>query len=328
MNINPTLVEVVRANEVESVHRGAACVVDADGRVLHQWGDIERAICPRSAIKPFQAIPLIESGAADAAQLSAEDLSLACASHSGEPLHVARVSDWLSKIRCTPADLECGTHAPTNAAAAEALIRSGAAPCPLHHNCSGKHTGFLTLAKHAGWPTRGYTDADHPVQRAALEALPKMAGMASAAWPVVRDGCSAANVFLPLRGLAAAWAKLGTTPASSRLVDAIKAHPVLMSGHQRPCALMIDALKGRGVVKTGAEGVYAAVLPDRGLGIAVKIDDGATRASVVAIVSILAWLDGFRPDSAGMLETLRAAPIKSAAGAITGHVQAAPDWLT
>ena len=326
MSINPILVEVVRAHEIESVHRGAACIVDTQGRVLHQWGDIARAICPRSAIKPFQAIPLVESGAAEAVQLSAEDLSLACASHSGEPVHIARVSAWLSRIRCTPADLECGTHAPTNAAAAEALIRAGEAPCTLHHNCSGKHTGFLTLAQHAGWPTEGYTQADHPIQRGALAALAKMAGLESSLWPVVQDGCSAANVFLPLRGLAAAWAKLGTTPASERLIGAMKAHPILMSGHGSPDAAMIGALKGRGVVKTGAEGVYAAVLPERGLGIAVKIDDGATRASVAAITNLLDWLDALEDKEA--VAALRTPPIKGAAGGITGQVQASADWLT
>lgn len=326
MSVNPILVEVVRGQEVESVHRGAACIVDANGRVLHQWGDIGRAICPRSAIKPFQAIPLVESGAADAAQLSTEDLSLACASHSGEPVHVARVSAWLSRIRCTPADLECGTHPPTNGAAAEALIRAGETPCTLHHNCSGKHTGFLTLSQHAGWPTKGYTQADHPLQRGALDALAKMAGLERSAWPVVRDGCSAANVFLPLRELAAAWAKLGTTAASARLIGAMKAHPVLMSGHGTADATLIGTLRGRGVVKTGAEGVYAAVLPERGLGIAVKIDDGATRASVAAITRLLAWLDAFEDEDA--VKALRKAPIAAAAGGVTGYVQAARGWLT
>lgn len=326
MSVNPILVEVVRAREIESVHRGAACVVDTEGRVLHQWGDIARAICPRSAIKPFQAIPLVESGAADAAQLSDEDLALACASHSGEPVHVARVSAWLSRIHCTPADLECGTHAPTNAAAAAALIRAGESPCALHHNCSGKHTGFLTLAQHAGWATKGYTEAEHPLQRGALDALAKMAGFERSPWPVVRDGCSAANVFLPLRGLAAAWAKLGTTTASARLIDAMKAHPVLMSGHGTPDATMIGALRGRGVVKTGAEGVYAAVLPERGLGIAVKIDDGATRASVAAIASLLVWLDAFEDQDA--VNALHKAPIAAAAGGVTGYVQTVRGWLT
>lgn len=328
MSANPVLVEVTRGRNVESVHTGAACVVDTSGRVLHRWGDIERAICPRSAIKPFQAIPLIESGAADAAGLGAEDLSLACASHSGEPVHTARVSAWLGRIRCTSADLECGTHAPTNAAAAETLIRAGETPCALHHNCSGKHTGFLTLARHAGWATRGYVEADHPVQRVTLGALAKMTGEDAAGWPVVRDGCSAANVFLPLRALATAWARLGTTPASARLIAAMKAHPVLMSGHGRPCATLIGALKGGGVVKTGAEGVFAAVLPERGLGVAVKIDDGAGRAAEVAIASLLAWLDAFAPDAIDTVNSLRLPPINAAAGGVTGRLQPAPTWLT
>ncbi len=326
--IDPVLVEVLRGNEVESLHRGAACVIDTAGRVLHQWGDIEHAVCPRSAIKPFQAIPLLESGAADAAKLSVEELSLACASHGGEPAHVVRVGAWLERIRCTPADLECGTHLPTNTQAAETLLRAGEAPCPLHHNCSGKHSGFLTLARHAGWPTTGYTDANHPVQRGAIEALARMAGCDAEGWPVVRDGCSAANVFLPLSALARAWAHLGTTPASARLVAAMKAHPVLMSGHGYPCATMIGALKGHAIVKTGAEGVYAAVVPERGLGIAVKIDDGAGRASAIAMAALLTWLDAFIPESADTIHALRTPPIKAAAGGVTGHLRPAAGWLT
>jgi L-asparaginase II len=207
-------------------------------------------------------------------------------------------------------------------------LRAGAVPCPLHHNCSGKHTGFLTLARHAGWPTKGYTDASHPVQQAAVGALAKMAGSDAAAWPVVRDGCSAANVFLPLRSLAAAWARLGTTPSSLRLINAMKAHPVLMSGHGHSCATMIVALKGLGVVKTGAEGVYAGVLPERGLGVAVKIDDGASRAAVAAIANLLTWLDAFTPDNSDAIHALRAPVIKAVAGRVTGRLQAARDWLT
>lgn len=328
MNANPVLIEIIRGIEVESVHRGAACVVDSTGRLVHHWGDVERIICPRSAIKPFQSIALVESGAADAARLGAEELALACASHGGEPAHVTRVSAWLERIRSTPADLECGTHPPANADAAAALLRAGEAPCPLHHNCSGKHTGFLTLARHAGWPTKGYTDAVHPVQLAALAGLAEMAGGDASTWPVVRDGCSAANVFLPLRNLAAAWARLGTTPASARLIEAMKAHPVLMSGHGHSCATLIDALKGRGVVKTGAEGVYAGVLPERGLGIAVKIDDGAGRAAVAAIANLLNWLDAFKPDAAGAVQDLRAPVMRAAAGYVTGRLQAASAWLT
>ncbi|MGE4062143.1 MAG: asparaginase [Rhodospirillaceae bacterium] len=323
---NPILVEVVRGETVESAHRGAACIVDSSGRLLHAWGDVDRPICPRSAIKPFQAIPLVESGAADAAALGEEELALACASHGGEAVHVARIGAWLSRIRCSTADLECGTHLPSNAAAAEALLRRGESPCPLHHNCSGKHTGFLTLARHAGWPTKGYTNADHPVQTGAIGALATMA--LTTPGPVVRDGCSAANVFLPLTSLAAAWARLGTTPASRRLIEAMKAHPVLMSGHGHSCATMIGALAGAGVVKTGAEGIYAGVLPERGLGVAVKIDDGASRAAAIAIASLLTWLDAFKSEDMDAIQALRAPAIRTNAGALAGRIQAVRDWLT
>ena len=166
------------------------------------------------------------------------------------------------------------------------------------------------------------------MQQATIAALAKMSGRDPSAWPVVRDGCSAANVFLPLRDLAVAWACLGTTTASNRLIDAMKAHPILMSGHGFPCATMIGALKGRGVVKTGAEGVYAAVIPERGLGIAVKIDDGAGRAAVVAIASLLTWLDAFAPEASEAVHALRVPAIKAAAGSVTGRTQAARGWLT
>ena len=327
MSFNPILIEIIRGQTVESVHRGAACVVDLSGRLVHRWGNVERAVCPRSAIKPFQALSLIESGAADATRLGDEELSLACASHGGEPMHVTRVGAWLERIRCTSADLECGTHPPVTAEAAAALLRAGQAPCPLHHNCSGKHTAFLTLARHAGWATRGYVDPEHPVQQGAIAALAKMGGAESSLWPIVRDGCNAPNVFLPLRELAAAWARLGTTAASSRLIEAMKAHPLFMSGHGHACATMIGALKGCGVVKTGAEGVYAGVLPERGLGIAVKIDDGASRASIAAMASLLTWLDAFLPESAEGICALRAPTITSNAGQIAGQLRASRDWL-
>ena len=330
---NPILVEVTRAGEVESAHRGAVCVVDATGRVIASVGDITRPVCPRSAIKFLQALPLVESGAADAFHVTAEELALACASHSGELVHVSRVESWLARLGLTAGHLECGCHAPSNQKAAEALVCGGGSPSPLHNNCSGKHTGFLALALHLGVPLMGYTAPDHPVQKAVLGAVEDMCGIGQV--PTVRDGCSAPNVFMPLTALALGFARLGTgtglspsrAAAAQRIRTAVKTYPVLMSGHGRPCTALIDALAGGGIVKTGAEGVFAAVLPERGLGLAVKIDDGASRAAVVAITSLLNAFSAFRPQAADAVRGLMNPALTAWSGTVTGEIRPAMGYL-
>jgi L-asparaginase II len=314
---HPILIEVVRGGTVESIHRGAACVVDASGKVLRAWGDADALICPRSALKPFQALPLLRSGAADAAGVTSEELALACASHSGEPMHVGRIAAWLARLGLSERDLECGAHMPGHEPTARALICENVAPSALHNNCSGKHTGFLCCAQHVGAPTKGYIAPDHPLQEAVLRAIADMTAWNTATAPIVVDGCSAPNLFLPLRNLARGWARLAE---ERRIIDAMKTYPLLVSGIGRPCAQLTQALASDGVVKTGAEGVYAACLPERGLGIAVKIDDGAGRGSVVAITAILKQLDAFRADAdvSQLLET----PIVNWRGTHTGVVRA------
>jgi len=310
--LNPILVEVTRGDTVESVHRGAVVVTDADGKVVMSWGDVDAATCPRSSIKPMQTLPLIETGDAEAFKLSEEELSLACASHGGEPEHVTRVAAWLARAGFSVDDLECGAHPPSTASANEALVREGARPCPLHNNCSGKHTGFLCLATHLKAPTKGYVEADHPVQRAGLGALADLAGIDLARAPVVRDGCNAPNIFLPLKNLATAWARFGApdklaadrAKALNRIRAAMKSHPFLFSGTDRACLTLTKALKGGGVAKTGAEAVFAACIPEQGLGIVLKIDDGATRAAQVAITAILKKL-GALNDTADVEKLLR-----------------------
>ncbi len=308
--MNPVLVEVIRGATVESRHRGAACVVTADGTVVSAWGDISALICPRSALKPLQALALLETGAADAFAVTDAELALACASHSGEPEHVRRVGAWLGRLGLSERDLECGAHPVSTTTAASAI----------HNNCSGKHTGFLCCALHMKAATRGYVAPTHPVQRQVCEGLSRMTGLDLAAAPVVVDGCSAPNWFLPLHHLAQGWARLGQV---ERIVSAMKAHPTLVAGTDRPCTHFIRALKGRGIVKTGAEGVYAAALPERGLGIALKIDDGAGRAASVAMAAILHTLEAFRTDAPVLVAHLRETEVTAWAGAHTGVIRAA-----
>src|ERR1700681_4314899 len=332
---NPILVEVTRGDLVESRHTGAAAVVDAAGRVVRSWGDIERPVFARSAIKPLQALPLVETGAADRFGLGDAEIALACASHRGEPVHVEAVRRWLGRVDLGPQDLECGSHPPGNAAAAEALIRAGEVPSALHSDCSGKHSGFLTTARHKGEPTRGYIAPDHPVQRRVLAALEAMSGLDLSRAPRGTDGCGIPVIGISLHGLARAMARLADAKglpaeraaAGKRILDAMAAAPLMVSG-TGGFATVVMTVAGNSVrLKPGAEGVYCAVLPSLGYGVALKIDDGAGRASEVAIGAILAGLGAF---DAAQRETL--APqlrprLKNIAGLEVGAIRPAAALL-
>ena len=291
---NPVLVEVTRGDLVESVHRGSIAIAEADGAIAFALGDVETPVYPRSSLKPIQALPLLESGAAEAFGLSDEDVALACASHSGEPMHTTRVAAWLERIGCTVDDLACGAHPVRYEPVWEAMVKRGEAPTRIHNNCSGKHTGFLTVARHWDIATAGYEKHNHPVQRAVAKALGDLSGIGGELpWGV--DGCAAPNFALPLSGFARALAKLAApaglaaprAKAAHRIVHAMTAHPELVSGTGRACAVLMRAGKGRAAVKTGAEGFFAAMIPELGFGIALKIDDGAGRASETTMAAIL-----------------------------------------
>ncbi|HEV2562887.1 MAG TPA: asparaginase [Rhizomicrobium sp.] len=302
---NPVLVEITRGSLVESVHRGAIAIADAGGALIFAMGDVEAVIYPRSSLKPIQALPLVESGAA----ISEEEVALACASHSGEPIHTTRVAAWLARIGLSEGDLACGPHPPRYEPVWQEMVKRGEKPTRLHNNCSGKHTGFLTLAKHWEIATAGYEHHDHPVQRAVAKTLSELTGIKDFAWGI--DGCAAPNFALPLSAFARALAKLiGRSP---RVVRAMIAHPELVAGTGRACTALMRTANGRAAVKTGAEGVYAAIIPERGLGIAVKIDDGAGRAAETAIAAILEKLGIETPR-----EIIRA-PITNTRNAVVGE---------
>ncbi len=279
---NPILIELTRGELVESVHRGAIAIVDEDGALVFALGDVEAAIYPRSSLKPIQALPLVESGA----EISEEEVALACASHSGEPMHTTRIAAWLARIGCDDNDLACGAHPPRYEPVWEEMIKRGESPRRIHNNCSGKHTGFLALARHWNIATQGYERRDHPVQQAVRQTLSDLSGIADFKWGI--DGCTAPNFALPLSGFARALAKL--PKRGPRIISAMIAHPELVSGTGRVCATLMRAMDGHAAVKSGAEGVYAAIVPERGLGIALKIDDGAGRAAETAMAAILAKL--------------------------------------
>lgn len=293
---NPVLIEVTRNDVVESRHRGAFALVDAAGRIVAAAGDIEQPVYPRSAVKALQALPLIESGWADRIGLDDSELALACASHAGEEAHIATAAGMLAKAGLTPAALECGVHWPSAKAAAAALIRAGAEPTALHNNCSGKHAGMLCLACGLGADPAGYVAAGHPVQRAVRDALGDAYAIDLTAAEPGTDGCSIPTYAVPLGSLALAFARFGTGEgwsevrgqAAARLRRAVAAHPAMVGGTGR---LDTDLAAHFGLdvfTKTGAEGVFCAALPKKGWGLALKCDDGATRASEAVLLHLLA----------------------------------------
>ena len=321
------LVEVWRGDMVESLHLGHAVICDAGGGIVEAWGNPDQVIYPRSSCKMIQALPLLESGAAAAVGLGDAHLALACASHNGAAIHTGRVSRWLADLSMTGDDLRCGPQMPDDAEAREALVRAQVTPCQLHNNCSGKHAGFLTLGRHLGAGPE-YVEADHPVQRAVREAFEETTGEPSPGHAI--DGCSAPNFATTVHALARAMARFaaagddGVRPAAMRrLREAMMRHPDLVAGEGRSCTILMRALGGRAAVKTGAEGVFVAILPERRMGIAVKIADGATRASECAIVALLVRLGLFERDDPAARRYLDA-PILNRRGIVTGSLRAAP----
>jgi L-asparaginase II len=277
---NPFLVDVTRGPLVESRHRGAISVIDADGGVVLSVGDVDRPVFPRSAIKALQTMPLVESGIADKLRLTDEEIALACASHSGEPDHAATAARMLAKAGCDVGCLECGTHWPMGEAAARALAARGEAPSALHNNCSGKHAGFICLACGRGEDPQGYIGPDHPVQVSVRHMLEDLTGTSHTQDVAGIDGCSIPTYAMPLPALAFAFAKFGSghgisrecQSAAERIRKAVAKHPFMVAGTGRFDTVLMEALGERAFVKVGAEGVYCAALPERGLGIALKVD--------------------------------------------------------
>ena len=291
MTLPQDRVKVVRNGVVESTHRVHAAVVDARGRIVARAGDPRRSTYFRSSAKPLQALPLIEDEVAPRWGLDARDLALCCASHGGEPEHVAGVRSLLAKTGVEEAALECGAHLPMHVPSAHALILSGASAQRIHNNCSGKHAGMLALAKHHGWPLDGYRLHDHPVQRRMLDEVSRWTGLARDAIDVGVDGCGVSCFSLPVVAMATAYARFAAAAADgaapSTIVAAMTQHPWSVAGTGRLCTAVMRATRGALFAKVGAEGVYGAGVPERGLGVALKVEDGGWRAAEVALLSVL-----------------------------------------
>jgi L-asparaginase II len=336
--MNPALIEVRRGGHVESAHSGAVAVVDAGGATRIAIGDVDRPVFPRSAVKALQALPLVAGGAADALQLTAAELALACASHAGEPQHVATAAGMLAKAGVDERALECGTHWPSGEAAARALVREGRLPGALHNNCSGKHSGFVCvgclMAKSVGQDVRsflkGYVQPDHPVMREVSAALQAATGADLDRAPRGMDGCSIPTFGIPLRRLAQGFARFATgiglsadhAGAASRLRAAIASAPFMVAGTGRFGTVVMQHFGKRVFVKSGAEGVYCGALPELGVGIALKIDDGTTARAEVAMATVLEAL--LPPDDGDIafLAGLNAPVLKNWNGITVGDIAA------
>lgn len=285
-------VERRRGTIIESAHEVHVAVVDSDGRLIGRAGDPDLTTFWRSAAKPFQALPLVLDGVADRFELDQADLALACASHSSEPEQVERVREFLVKIGCAESDLLCGPHTPLSDTVAQDYRARGVTLTAIHSNCSGKHAGMLALAKHRGWPLAGYVGADHPVQRRCLEEIATWTGLPESDIGTGVDGCGVLCFAVPLRRMALAYAKLGSSRDGSvrRIPHAMLAHPELVAGAGRPCTELMTAFPGRVIAKVGAEGVYSALIVEKQVGVALKVADGHTHAAVLALHAVLGEL--------------------------------------
>ncbi|MEG3660954.1 asparaginase [Celeribacter halophilus] len=327
MAVTQEMVEVWRGPVLESRHAGIAVICNADGEVIESWGDPDTVILPRSSVKMIQALPLITSGAADAKGLTEEQIALSCASHQGAPIHTKRVSAWLNDLGLTENDLICGPQTPWDIPTRNAQIKAESGKCRIHNNCSGKHCGFLTLTQHLG-AGPDYVDPEHPVQKAALDAFETVTGETSPGFGI--DGCSAPNFATTLRGLGRAMGYFAGAReegdrmerAAFRLAKAMRSYPDLVAGEGRACTELMRAAKGKVTIKTGAEGVFTAILPEQGLGVALKITDGATRASECAIAALLVKLGAL--DANDPLVKKRLNPdVPNFAGINTGEIKPA-----
>ena len=305
------MVESWRGPVLESRHTVHVAVVDGAGRLVASAGDPEYRTFWRSAAKPFQAVPLIEDGAVERFGLSRQDLALACASHSSEPAQVALVRDFLRRIGCTERDLLCGPHRPLSEAVARDYETRGVRLTAVYSNCSGKHTGMLALAKAHGWPTEFYARAEHPVQQRCLKSVSEYTDVPAEEIGVAVDGCGVACFALPLRNMALAYTRL-----DGPILEAMMLHPELIAGEQRPCTELMRAHPGRVVTKVGAEGVYSALLVREGLGVSLKVEDGHSLASALAIAAVLTEL-GLKPQPASLLKK----PITNSRGETVGEMR-------
>ena len=319
-------VVVTRGGVIESRHHVHAAVVDADGQLVGSSRDPRRLTHWRSCAKPFQVMPLLASGGFDDLHWGDDELALACASHGGEPEHVAIAERMLASIGLEEGDLACGPHEPLASRGARLLREAGQRPTRLHNNCSGKHAAMLAAAHTAGWPLFGYERADHNVQRCCLSSVARWTGLEATDIGVAVDGCGVTEFALPLRHMAGAYARLARSATMeagvpARVVGAMRTRPFLVGGTDRFDSVLIEETDGRIIAKLGAEGVHSAAVIDRGIGVAVKVEDGSYRAQYPAMVRLLQMLDALPQTLPPRLEEFFRRPVRNTRGEPVGEIR-------
>lgn len=315
------LVVTTRGGVPECVHYGSIAVVDADGALLASCGDARALNFTRSALKPLQALPFVEADGMSRFSFTSHELALMCASHGGEAVHVAIVERMLARIGATEADLQCGCHAPGYYHATDTPPPPGVRWRPVHHNCSGKHSGFLAYCRLFGHRLSGYLDPDGPLQTRIRNVVQAFAAGDEIARGT--DGCSAPNYALPLMRLAQAYARLATGASAelAALAFAMTRHPDLVSGTGRTDLALMQAGGGDWVSKIGADGVQALGVKSKGIGIAVRIADGNARALAVATVAVLEQLGLLADAARSPLAKFVRPPIRNHRGLEVGRVE-------
>jgi L-asparaginase II len=321
-------VVVTRGAVVESQHRVHAAVADASGALVAAAGHHARLTHWRSCAKPFQVMPLIDAGGFDRIGWGDDQLALAVASHGGEPEHVALAESMLTSIGMEVGDLACGPHDPLAARGQKLLREKGAHPTRLHNNCSGKHAAMLAHAHSSGWPAFGYERQDHPVQRDCLMEVSKWTGMPASEIVQAVDGCGCVEFAVPLDSMARAYARFAdaarrSASTPSRIIHAMQTRPFLVGGTDRFDSALIEATEGRVIAKIGAEGVHSVAIVDDGIGIAIKVEDGAQRAQFPAVLSVLQHLGVLPVDLPPRLAEFRQRPLRNSRGEIVGEVRPA-----
>ena len=290
------------------------------------FGNQDQGAFLRSAAKPFQALPLVEEGLVERLGLTSEELALCCASHNSEAEHVRVAASILAKAGLDESALECGSHFPIRRRVGEDRLRAGEKFRPIHSNCSGKHAGMLALAVGKGWPVEGYVGRRHPVQRRMMAEVARWTGVAPSDLKLGTDGCGVVTFALPVRRVALAFARFAAAAArgeeAGRVVDAMRGHPFLIAGTGRLCTALMENTQGRIFAKMGAEGLYGAGVPERGIGIALKVEDGAGRAADVALLHSLAELGLLRSAERAALASFHEPTLENARGEKVGEIRA------
>lgn len=320
-------VVVTRGSTVESRHAVHAAVMSADGALLASAGSADLVAPWRSCAKPLQVHPFVASGHFEALGWGNTQLALACASHGGEPEHVALAAAMLRTIGLEEGDLACGAHEPLTMRGSRLLREQGRTPGRLHNNCSGKHAAMLASARRHGWPTLGYELPMHPLQLVIRQSLSRWTGLDSGSLDVATDGCGVPVFILALRHMALAYARLGRAAASdasvAQIIEAMAAHPFLVGGTERFDTVLMTETKGSVIAKIGAEGVHTVLIRDRAIGFAIKVADGSARAQYPAVLRLLQHFDALPATLPARLQDLLVSPIFDTRGGIVGEVRPA-----